>query len=322
MNYTTDHYTYFDKHNNISKSVSRAPKQRIIHTHLVCENGHNSINYTAHKKARAKLSKNAFQLFDYLEFMPNDTVWALSSSNLYKESSLTEQTYKKAFEELLEKGYLVKKPITITNVPVIEDAFHFYEDLMLTNSQTQNSVCDYTSEAEHASICLLLLTTPTSPRTLKNYTDIYAQACAVNCGWKPSDYEQIASQVGYSSAYVTRIINTFRCVQRNVVTPQMCERNKSIIQAALQYYNMNAADLVVSKFAISDTRYINMWEAFYDHGKTIAEIASMFDVEFTTAQHVLDTFYKIYNNVPIHKNTYQGIIHAAEIWSSDTAVYT
>lgn len=119
---------YFYKQDGTTKTVYRSPNQRMIHIHLLCERGHNSINYTAHINARKNLSKNAFQLYDYLEFTPNDTVWALSSSNLYKESCLTEQTYAKAFNELLEKGYLVKQPITITTAPVIENAYHFYEE--------------------------------------------------------------------------------------------------------------------------------------------------------------------------------------------------
>lgn len=130
--------TYFYKQDNKDRVVTRAPKQRLLHLHLVCDDKHKSINYNAHIKARANLSKNAFQLFDYLEFIPDGLVWALSSSNLYKESSLTEQTYAKAFKELIDKGYIVEKPITVTNVPVYHDAYHFYEDPELVNKNIEH----------------------------------------------------------------------------------------------------------------------------------------------------------------------------------------
>lgn len=120
--------TYFYSYNHEVRTVTRAPKQRLLHLHLVCADGHKSINYNAHIKARANLTKNAFQLYDYLEFISDGLVWSLSSSNVYKETDLTEQTYAKAFKELIEKGYIVKQPITITTAPVFEDAYHFYED--------------------------------------------------------------------------------------------------------------------------------------------------------------------------------------------------
>jgi hypothetical protein len=138
---------YIYNHNGTKKDIYRTPNQRILHIHLVCENNHNSINYTAHINARNNLSKNAFQLYDYLEFNPNDTVWALSSSHLYKQTCLTEQTYAKAFNELLEKGYLVKKPITVTTAPIIENAYHFYEDVSLASKPLNNDKPSKTTPA-------------------------------------------------------------------------------------------------------------------------------------------------------------------------------
>lgn len=132
--------TYFYKLNNEMRTVTRAPKQRLIQIHQVCDNGHNGINFTAHKEARSNLSKNAFELYDYLEFLPDGIVWAMSSSNLYKESALKEKTYSLAFQELLDKGYLFECPIKVADGVVKYDAYHFYEDNKL-NPRAQFSHC-------------------------------------------------------------------------------------------------------------------------------------------------------------------------------------
>jgi hypothetical protein len=123
---TTETYHY--KLNGDSRIVTRAPKQRLIKINLVCVDGHQSINYNAHIKARTNLSKNAFQLYDYLEFLPHGMIWAMSSSNLYAESALKEDTYAKAFRELIDKGYLWAAPISTDDGVVNHDTYHFYED--------------------------------------------------------------------------------------------------------------------------------------------------------------------------------------------------
>lgn len=107
--------------------IYRTPNQRLIQINLICKNNHNSINYEAHINARATLSKNAFELYDYLEFHRNNSIIALSSADVYKSTKLKEQSYAKAFSELLEKGYLVEKPITVTMPQCSKAAYHFYE---------------------------------------------------------------------------------------------------------------------------------------------------------------------------------------------------
>lgn len=123
---TTETYHY--KLNGETRTVTRAPKQRLIHIHLLCVDKHKSVNYNAHIKARKNLSKNAFQLYDYLQFTPDGMLWAMSSSNLYEESALKEDTYAKAFRELLDKGYLFEAPIVTDECIVKHDTYHFYED--------------------------------------------------------------------------------------------------------------------------------------------------------------------------------------------------
>lgn len=123
---TTETYHY--KLNRESRIVTRAPKQRLINIHLVCVDGHQSINYNAHIKARTNLSKNAFQLYDFLELLPNGLIWSMSSKVLYEETALKEDTYSKAFRELLDKGYLFAAPIQTDDGVVKYDTYHFYED--------------------------------------------------------------------------------------------------------------------------------------------------------------------------------------------------
>lgn len=122
---TTETIKY--ERNGEKRTVSRSPKQRLIEIHLVCEGRHESINYNAHLTARKELSKNAFQLYDFLEFIPNGTIWALSSKVVYQDTALTEETYPKAFQELIDKGYLIKGVIVHSEGSTKVDTYHFYE---------------------------------------------------------------------------------------------------------------------------------------------------------------------------------------------------
>ena len=123
---TTETYHY--KLNGDSRIVTRAPKQRLIKINLMCVDGHQSINYNAHINARKNLSKNGFQLYDFLELLPHGLIWSMSSKVLYEETALKEDTYAKAFRELIEKGYLWAAPISTDDGVVNHDTYHFYED--------------------------------------------------------------------------------------------------------------------------------------------------------------------------------------------------
>ena len=124
---STEFYRYTHPTTNKTESVYRSPNQRIIQIHLY-SNNHKSIHYESHIQARATLSKNAFQLFDFFEFHKDKTVIALSSKYVYEVTQLTENTYSAAFNELLEKGYLEKHTIGCTYPAVTENAYYFYEN--------------------------------------------------------------------------------------------------------------------------------------------------------------------------------------------------
>lgn len=122
---------YFNLPNGDERAVKQAPNQRLIEIHLACAE-HGGINFDAHKQARKTLSKNAFQLYDFLSCLPDGLIWSMSSKVLYEESQLRESTYKAAFEEMLEKHYLRSSPIYTTNKnnPILKyNAFHFYENV-------------------------------------------------------------------------------------------------------------------------------------------------------------------------------------------------
>lgn len=116
--------------NGEERTIKQAPNQRLIEIHAACSE-HGGINFDAHKQARKDLSKNAFQLYDFLSCLPNGLIWSMSSKVLYEETQLRESTYKAAFEELLEKLYLRQAPIFTThlaNTRLTYNTFHFYEN--------------------------------------------------------------------------------------------------------------------------------------------------------------------------------------------------
>lgn len=98
-----------------------------------------SIDYTAHNKARKDLSANAFVLYDYLLCHSNNWVWALSSADVINETPLKIGTYNKAVAELIEMRYLVPHDIDIGSVVLDKDANHsyyFFETPTCNNSDT------------------------------------------------------------------------------------------------------------------------------------------------------------------------------------------
>ena len=137
--------------------IYRTPNQRLIHIHLICDNNHASINYQAHITARATLSKNAFQLYDYLQFHHHDSIIALSSADVYKTTKLKEQSYAKAFNELIEKGYLVANNITKTKPSCSKDAYHFFEgaSMLSDNKPTKKHKPSKTTPAVPSTRCCL-----------------------------------------------------------------------------------------------------------------------------------------------------------------------
>ena len=123
---TTNTYTYTLK--GEKRSIIQAPNQRVIQIHNVCEEGHGGVNLKAHKKARAELSTKGFVLYDFFICFTDGLIWSMSSKVLYRESSLRESTYAKAFQELIDKCYLQKCDILVDDGYIRDNAYHFYED--------------------------------------------------------------------------------------------------------------------------------------------------------------------------------------------------
>lgn len=90
-----------------------APNQRIIYIERESEKvrtdffkiGHSQLN-----RAASDLEANAFKLYIYLADNSNNYKLELSSKHFIEWSGTSDSTYKRAFNELVEKGYLIKAP--------------------------------------------------------------------------------------------------------------------------------------------------------------------------------------------------------------------
>ena len=77
----------------------------------------------------------------YLIMHENDRVWALSSKDVYAKTQLTEKTYQKAIQELIEKKYLTAGEIDIgTGIKYKENAYHLWEKPSLASPQMEEQV--------------------------------------------------------------------------------------------------------------------------------------------------------------------------------------
>jgi hypothetical protein len=99
-----------------------SPNQRRITVHKADkQKGYTKIDPQACKRAMATLGYSAFMLYMYFCLNVTNFQLILSTAALCAETSLTRNTYYAAFNELVNKGYLVCKPGT-------ECLFDFYED--------------------------------------------------------------------------------------------------------------------------------------------------------------------------------------------------
>ena len=96
-------------------TVTTVPNQRTITTNKASCSSKNineyytPINLVALEKAMKQLSANAFKMWVYLGKNQNNYTFALSKVDALKWCGFSEGTYRKAFIELKEEGYLKAK---------------------------------------------------------------------------------------------------------------------------------------------------------------------------------------------------------------------
>lgn len=103
--------------------VEVAKNQKVVQIHRV----KNGINFEANLRAMKTLSANGYVLYMYLMMHEKDRVWALSSKDVYRKTPLTEKTYPKAVQELIDNNYLIKENIGVGGTLISENAYHLYE---------------------------------------------------------------------------------------------------------------------------------------------------------------------------------------------------
>ena len=102
--------------------IKLAPNQKVVTVVKSKPKGY-ILDIDANKVARKVLSSDAYSL--YMHFVLNVPGYteALSMKHNLDTSSLSERTYYKAVNELIQKGYLVKKPHN-----QIREYYLFYEN--------------------------------------------------------------------------------------------------------------------------------------------------------------------------------------------------
>ena len=124
--------------------IQVAKNQKVVQIHRV----KNGINFAASYQSLKDLTANAHLLYMYLLLHSEGRVWALSSKDVYERTHLTDKTYPKAVQELIEKKYLTPGDIDIgTDAPFTENAYHFWETPSLNphalNPQNSTSEDDF-----------------------------------------------------------------------------------------------------------------------------------------------------------------------------------
>ena len=99
------------------------PNQRIIKIEKAktdMDNIYTKLNIEASSTALATLSANGFKLWFYFAKNENNYEMLLFRVNVTEQCGMSENTYRSAFKELVQKGYLVQSKGN-------KNYFHFYE---------------------------------------------------------------------------------------------------------------------------------------------------------------------------------------------------
>ena len=88
--------------------VTNPNQRRITYRKFAEKTGYTKININAAHQAMNNLSYSAFMLYSYMALNANNYEEWFSPALLVQRTYFTESTYRKAFSELLEKGYLIQ----------------------------------------------------------------------------------------------------------------------------------------------------------------------------------------------------------------------
>lgn len=82
-------------------------------------------------RAMKNLTHKSFMLWSYFNLNANNYKFILYMDNVVKQTSLSESSYRRSFQELIDKGYIIANHGNIYN---------FYEDSLLDNKIKTNTV--------------------------------------------------------------------------------------------------------------------------------------------------------------------------------------
>jgi hypothetical protein len=102
--------------------IKLAPNQKVVTVVKSKPKGY-ILDIEANKVARKKLTSDAYSLYMHFALNIPGYTEALSMKHNIETSSLSERTYYKAVNELIQKGYLVKTPHD-----QIKEYYLFYEN--------------------------------------------------------------------------------------------------------------------------------------------------------------------------------------------------
>lgn len=96
------------------KIIMTVPNQKVVTVqHTICDKEHiyTQCNVKANKMALKELSPNAYKLYMYFDLNQHNYTFALSYKDVHEYTGMSDKTYQKSVNELIDKGYLVQSEI-------------------------------------------------------------------------------------------------------------------------------------------------------------------------------------------------------------------
>lgn len=128
------------------KNTKTVPNQRIIYIHRIRTNstdGYLQVSTLSVLEAMYNLKGNAFKLWIYFVNNKDKYIKYLSSSDFCNKANISKNTFTSAFNELVEKGYLIQSTKK-ENIYRFKEQSDIVEHINIDNNEIDNiSIEDY-----------------------------------------------------------------------------------------------------------------------------------------------------------------------------------
>lgn len=197
--------------------VYTVPNQKVVKVmHDICDKSHlyTMCNVKANSRALKELSPNTYKLYMYFDLNQDGYTFALSYQAVHNATGMSDKTYQKAVNELIEKKYLV--PSETKGLYIFYDGTVESEDRKVENTQQEEKELptdnqkSFPKKVKKGVVCTEKTTGEIIQDNTKNNTvDNKELADAQTASTMPAKEFDFQSDSSFSNGDMAKIIGNF-----------------------------------------------------------------------------------------------------------------